>query len=57
MTEFHSFMHPFECITIVIVITRIKGKALELNSGLRCLGIKVHLAYRKLQGFLIDLIY
>ena len=50
-------MHPFECITIVIVITTIKGKALELNSGLRCLGIKVCLAYRKLQGFLIDLIH
>ena len=52
----HSFMHPLECIMIVIVITMIKGKALELDSGLRCLRIKVHLTYRKLQGFLMDLI-
>lgn len=52
----HSFMHPLECIMIVIIITMITGKALELASGLRCLGIKVHLRYRKLQGCLTDLI-
>ena len=52
----HPFMHPFEYITIVIVITTITGKALELNLGLRCLGIKVRLAYGRLQGFLVDLI-
>lgn len=41
---------------IVIVITRMKAKAQELDSELRCLGIKAHLAYRKLLGFLMDLI-